>query len=297
MSSQDLSGKTAVCVGGSQGIGAGAAIEFARRNASVIVVGRQEDLMKKVVEELHKASKSDEGKVFDYIKADISTVSGMKEAVRQITSKTGTRGVDYLIQTQGGPPNGTLNITSEGLDSFFAVQVFSRFAIPYLLSKQGVLKGAIVNVAAPGGGNEVDMDDLDLQKLAKAGTYGRGLRDLVTAAKRGTSMLDAITLEFPSRFPEISAAHMFPGIVVTNVLANSKLPFPIPLITSLMFAPLPYIGLATTPKTFAPMPIGLAVGGKSGFFKETGAVVVPSNWATVEANRKALWVKLESMLE
>jgi len=296
MSFQDLSGKTAVCVGASQGIGAGVAVEFARRNASVIIVARQESLMKQVVKELRTASKSDEGKILDYIKADLSTIAGMKDAVKQITSKTGTRGVDYLIQTQGALPNGKLDITSDGLDSTFAVML-SRFALPYLLAKQGVLKGGLINICAPGGGTDVDVDDLDLQKLAKAGMYGRGLKDLLIAAKRGMSFLDAITLEFPTHFPAISAAHLFPGHVVTNILANSKFPFPLPLIVSLINTPMVYLGLRTTPKAFAHVPADLAASGKSGLFKETLMEEAPSEWATVDANRKALWVKLESMLE
>jgi len=295
MSTEDLSGKTAVCVGGSQGIGAGIAVEFARRNASVIIVGRQEDLMKKVVEELRKASRSDNGKIFDYIKADVSTVAGMKDAVKQIGSKVGTRGIDYLVQTQGGPPNGLLKLTSEGMDFHFAVQTLSRFAIPYLLSKQGILKGGIVNVCAPGGGSHVDLDDLDLQTLAKAGKYGRGPRDFLTIAKHTSSILDAVTLEFPSHFPSISAAHLGPGLVITNNGVNSELTFPLTFIASVVRPALWYIGLANTPKSFAPGPVDLAVSGKSGCFKKTG-MELPSNWATVDANRKALWDKLESML-
>lgn len=297
MSSENLSGKTAVCVGGSQGIGAGAAIEFARCDASVIIVGRQEDLMKQVVEELRKANGSDNGKIFDYIKADVSTVAGMKDAVKQIASKTGTRGVDYLVQTQGGPANGTLNITSDGFDAYFAVQSLSRFALPYLLAKEGVLKGGVVNVSNPGRGAEsVDIDDLDLQKLAEAGEYGRGLKDVLKISQQTSSILDAITLEFTARF-SLSAAHLYPGIVATKSATNSNLPFPLPLIASIFLPALSLVGVAATPKSFAPIPVGLAVSGKSGMFTPKGTEQAPGHWAAVEANRKVLWDKLESMLQ
>lgn len=91
----DLTGKTAVISGGSQGIGAGVAVRFARAGASVIVVGRSSERLQKVVEDARKAAKSQSQKI-DYISTDLSLISSVKTAASKIEEKT-HGAVDYLI--------------------------------------------------------------------------------------------------------------------------------------------------------------------------------------------------------
>lgn len=64
----DLAGKTVAIAGGTQGIGAATGIRFAQAGASVIVIGRNEELGNKVVAELQKAGK---GAKAEFIKADL----------------------------------------------------------------------------------------------------------------------------------------------------------------------------------------------------------------------------------
>lgn len=92
----------------------------------------------------------------------LSLVSGVKSALSSIETKS-NGSVDYLVQTQGGPPNGAWNLTSEGIHSGFAVQILSRFLIGYELSKRGILKQSQVIVGAPGGSQtQFDVDDVEL---------------------------------------------------------------------------------------------------------------------------------------
>ena len=132
----DLTGKTAVIAGGSQGIGAGTAIRFAQAGANIIVIGRSQERLGKVVSEARKVAKSADQK-FDYVSADLSLVSGTKTAAKEIEAKTNSK-VEYLIQTQGGMPNGLHMTTAEGIESHFAVQVLNRFLLNYILASSGV---------------------------------------------------------------------------------------------------------------------------------------------------------------
>ncbi|KAI8906632.1 hypothetical protein DFJ77DRAFT_514416 [Powellomyces hirtus] len=296
--SKDLSGTSALCVGGSQGIGSGAAVQFAKQNASVIIVGRNEELLKGVVEDLKKASPSGgQGKTFDYVVADLSTVKGIKSAVKAVESKCKNRGggLQYIVQTQGATPTGTYTANEDGLDTAFTVQVLSRFAFPYLLAKSGTFKGSVVSVCAPGG-TEVDVGDLDLGKAKGRGEYGRGLRDMLKAANRDSTIVDAFTLEFKHQFPACSAAHLFPGIV-TSTGALRNFPWPLPSLLSLASAPFAYTGIMHTPATFGHIPVNLATSASNGLFKKPDTPVTPSGWIKNQTNRKAVWDGLVNMLK
>ena len=48
-----------------------------------------------------------------FVRADLSLVSEQKQAVKDITAAA-PNGIDIMIQTQGGPPNGKWEVTSEG---------------------------------------------------------------------------------------------------------------------------------------------------------------------------------------
>lgn len=86
-----------------------------------------------------------------------STVSGIKSAIKSIQDRG--QSVDYLFQTQGGPPTGKWSSNPEGIETRFAVQVLSKFAISEALASSGLLKKASLIVCAPGGSQtEYDPD-------------------------------------------------------------------------------------------------------------------------------------------
>lgn len=79
-----------------------------------------------------------------------------------------------MYQTQGKPPNGKFSLNAEGHESHFAIQVLSRFALPYLLARSNTLKEAVVHVCAPNGnsGKAPDTDDLELIHAHDEGKFG-----------------------------------------------------------------------------------------------------------------------------
>ena len=81
-------------------------------------------------------------------------------------------------------------MTGEGHETHFAVQCLSRFGLPYLLTKSGTIKEAVVSVCAPGGGpaKMIDIEDLDLIKAKADGKYG-----LLKAGARDGAVVDGFT--------------------------------------------------------------------------------------------------------
>jgi NAD(P)-dependent dehydrogenase (short-subunit alcohol dehydrogenase family) len=296
----DLTGKTAVIAGGSQGIGAGAAIRFAQAGANIIVIGRSQERLEKVVSEARKVAKSADQK-FDYVSADLSLVSGTKTAAKEIEAKTNSK-VEYLIQTQGGMPNGLHKTTAEGIESHFAVQVLNRFLLNYILASSGVLKNTSVSVMAPGGTEtEFNLDDIELTSSKDTGRYALMGKQI----SRDSVVADTYTKALQSKFPQITFFHISPGLVQTNVMINQGVPFPVRELLTYVVFPIASRTFGNTITSYADIPVFLAANGrresvivKEGYFldnknKKTNL----SPYAIYEKNQQAVFEKLKGYLE
>lgn len=96
-----ISGKRALVLASSQGLGLGIATKLCEEGANVLICGRVEDKLAAAASELTSAGP---GKA-DHVVADLSEVdaaSGLYDAARE---KLG--GVDILVNNTGGPPPGT----------------------------------------------------------------------------------------------------------------------------------------------------------------------------------------------
>ena len=295
-----LTGKTAVITGGSQGIGAGVAIRFAQAGANVIVVGRSSQRLQKVVEDARKVANSTSQRI-DFISADLSLLSGIKTAAQSIESKAHSS-VDFLIQTQGGTPNGLYETTSEGIESHFATQVLGRFVLQYLLASSGVLKGTSISIMAPGGSQtEFNLDDIELASNKNA----MRISQMGAAAARDGVITDAYTLALQSRFPKIRFFHIFPGLVATNVMVNQNVPAPIKYLITYILYPIASRTIGNSPQSYADLPVFLAGNEQVNVLIEREGYFLDNNnkkaslspYALDAKNQQAVFEKLKSYLE
>ncbi|KIW05847.1 uncharacterized protein PV09_03050 [Verruconis gallopava] len=295
----DLTGKTAVVAGGSQGIGAGVAVRFAQAGANVILVGRSRDRLEKTISDARRAARSADQKL-EYISADLSLVSGVRAAAEEIKSKS-DGSVDFLVQTQGGTPNGIFELTAEGIESHFAVQVLSRFLLNYLLASSGVLKSSSVNIMAPGGSQtEFNLVDLELASFKESNRYVQ----LGKHIGRDGVITDAYTKALQSRFPQISFFHISPGLVQTDVMTNQNVPFPLKQIATYILFPIASRTFGYTVQSYADLPVFLAANPAAekiikseGFFlTDKNKKVSVSPYALDKKNQTAVFEKLLSYL-
>ena len=93
-----ITGKRALVLASSQGLGLGIATKLCEEGANVIISGRVEDKLAAVAKELTDAGPG----TADYVVADLSDIdaAGTKE-------KLG--GIDILVNNTGGPPPGTVD--------------------------------------------------------------------------------------------------------------------------------------------------------------------------------------------
>jgi 3-oxoacyl-[acyl-carrier protein] reductase len=98
----DLTQKTALVCGSTQGIGKAVAMELASLGASVVLVARNEDKLKEAAAELPAAA----GQKHSYLSADFSNPENVRAALKSFTDAGNT--VDILVNNTGGPKGGPI---------------------------------------------------------------------------------------------------------------------------------------------------------------------------------------------
>jgi NAD(P)-dependent dehydrogenase (short-subunit alcohol dehydrogenase family) len=144
----DLKGKACLITGGTKGIGAAAAVEFARLGADVAITGRRDDAeTRRTVEQVTRL-----GRRCELILGDIAKPEEAHRAVEQTVQKLGH--IDVLVHSAGGlVPGKLLEISPETWLNGFDVHVHAIFhlcraAVPHM-KKRG--EAAIVLISSSAG--------------------------------------------------------------------------------------------------------------------------------------------------
>ena len=139
----DLSNRTAIVCGSSQGIGLAAAIELAEMNANIVLVARNGDRLASAVEELAKSGSQNHS----FLVADFSKPDDLKSVISGWTGQGNV--AEILINNTGGPPGG--QAIDAGTDEFLSAftnhlvcnQILVQALVPGMKEKS---YGRIVNV-------------------------------------------------------------------------------------------------------------------------------------------------------
>lgn len=298
----NLKGKTAVISGGTQGIGKAVAIRFAQLGISELyIIGRNLKLGESVCDTVKEITGKSSNCLF--LKADLSTVDTIKETVKKIEDETSVKGIDYLVMSQGGPPNGLYEETKDGFDKSFAVQVLSRFGLQSGLIEKNLLRSnsTIVSILSPGSTySDLDLNDLSLKKVYGSGIWRTSF--LLLQGKRDSMITDTLTLYFNRKYPSMRFYHLFPGYVETSAASNRNLPFPIPQLGNL-FGPILARTIGHTPQSYSDIPVYFAANPevKEKFkndqvcFNERIKSIECSDWSKDHQNQESLYHKLSSI--
>jgi NAD(P)-dependent dehydrogenase (short-subunit alcohol dehydrogenase family) len=261
--------KTAVCVGGTGGIGRAIAENLASRSIKVIVVGRNESEGKNVVEGI-KAK----GGNAQFVKFDAVLLNNIPQFVSDLKLEK----IDYLVHSAGMLRLGGRRNTIEELDDKMSLHYYSKFALideclPLLKNSSDA---RVLNVFAAGQGKLHDENDLGLDK-----NY-----TLTAAADSCTLYNDLMVQEFAERNSGIQFTHAFPGFVDTP-LARGKYMHPIfklpmKVLTSLF---------ATSPADCAANLVDGWLNAKPGYMlmNEKGKQIEGTKWQGDAKLRQKIW--------
>jgi len=131
----NLKGKKALVGGASKGIGKAIAFQLAQAGAQVIILARNEDVLKENL----NALKSISNLAHDYFVVDYSNSENLKLVAQNIVEKHGS--IDILINNTGGPKAGPAN--NAELSEFLSA--FQQHLIGNHIMMQAVKEGMIKN--------------------------------------------------------------------------------------------------------------------------------------------------------
>lgn len=144
----DLKNKCALITGGTKGIGAAIALDFARHGANVVINGRSEDdAALSVIKEIESL-----GKKAYFVAADMVDPESISNLVAKTAELLG--GIDVLVHNAGGPAPGQIDqISTEDWMYAFDVHVHAayhlcRHALPHMRRNS---EGAILFVSSAAG--------------------------------------------------------------------------------------------------------------------------------------------------
>ncbi len=142
----ELKGKACLITGGTSGIGAAAAIDFARRGANIAITGRtrNEENLQRL-----RAAVEQHGTRLIFVQADAGDAGDCRRSVEETHSAFGR--LDVLVHAAGeSVPGGFLEVTEDRWMKAFDVHVhavlwLARAAVPHMV-RQG--EGAIVLIGS-----------------------------------------------------------------------------------------------------------------------------------------------------
>ncbi len=183
----DLTNKTAIVCGASQGLGFACAAELALLGADIVAVSRSENKLRSAIERLDVSK----GQQHQFLAIDLSRPDEVKQAISSFLNKG--KVVHILVNNAGGPPSAPMIDTDPAeMEKAFQTLVISSHVLAQLLvpGMKSAGFGRIVNV---------------ISTSVKQPINGLGISNLVRAAVANWAKTLA---------NEISHA----GITVNNVL-------------------------------------------------------------------------------
>ena len=229
--------ETALVTGGTDGIGKAIALGLARSGRRVVVAGRDAEKGARVESEIRRSTLNAN---VHFIQADLSLAREADRLAAEINRSCST--LSYLVHS-AGIVRGRWELTTEGIESNFAVNYVSRFVLSLrllpLLAASGRPSRAsrivIINGAATNG--KIHFDDVNL-----TGRFGT-----VRAVLQSCQANDAFTVEFADRLAQagekrVTISCLKVGVVRTNIRRHfpSWMKVIVPLVMDPLFALSPH---------------------------------------------------------
>lgn len=198
---RDLTGRVFVVTGASSGIGLAAAVALARRNAGVVLVGRDADRLAAAVTAVTAAG----GPAPLSYRADFSRLDDVHILADQLRQRL--RRIDVLINNAGLTVT-RKHTTVDGHELTVQVNHLGGFLLSNLVREQ--LRGGRLVVTASDAHRASGIDPAALSAKTGWAAYG---------ASKSANILFA--LEAARRWPDIRSASLHPGVVRTRFAAGT----------------------------------------------------------------------------
>jgi NAD(P)-dependent dehydrogenase (short-subunit alcohol dehydrogenase family) len=207
-----MKGKVCLITGASSGIGKATAIGLAKLEARVVAVMRDSEKSRIALREIQEKSGKDDNSVI-MMNADLSSQKCLTQLAKEFNERFDR--LDVLLNN-AGIIQLNRNITEDGVERVFAVNVLAPFLLTNLLLEKlkSNAPSRIVNVSAAAASRaKIDFDNLQGEKnYCFWGIYGRS-----------KLALNLITVELARRLvgTHVTASFLHPGIIRTNLISGN----------------------------------------------------------------------------
>ncbi|TCJ95041.1 SDR family NAD(P)-dependent oxidoreductase [Nocardia alba] len=205
--------RTYVITGGTDGMGKGLGLYFLRRGDRVIAIASGAAKGAALLREADAIGASERAV---FLRADLSTLAGMSDALARVTSLADT--VDGLVfGAQRFRPR--REITEDGIEFTFALHYLSRFVLGHGLTDAVARANTpvIMNICGPGGfPGRIHWDDLTLRE-GYTGTR---------AAMQASRANDLLGVAFPHRYPNTRTRYVLYNPMMVRTAMAEPLPTP-----------------------------------------------------------------------
>jgi len=269
---------TVILTGATRGIGRAAAVELARRDAELALIGRDPERVRAAAEEARAAGGSP---VHEHV-ADLARMDEVRQLAAELLEAYPT--IDVLANNAGAMFT-SRHTTPDGFELTFALNHLAPFLLTNLLLERLRASSARVVTTASDAhkGGVLDLDDLQSER----GRYRPG-------RVYGTSKLCNVlfTSELQRRNPQVAANCFHPGVIRTGfgkndgALARLGLTLAGPFLRSPETGARPLVWLTLDP----------AAGELRGQYLEKGRPVAPSPQAQDDDLAAGLWERSEELL-
>lgn len=203
--------RTYVITGGTDGMGKGLGLQLLERGDRVIAVASGPAKGEAFLADAVNLGARDRA---IFLRADLSTLTGMRAALTEITACTDTvDGVVFAAQ-RFRPRRET---TPDGFEYTFALMYLSRYVLGHGLTPALERADApvLLNIAAPGGiPGAIRWDDLQLRRRYS------GMR----AAAQASRCLDLLGVAYPLRYPDARTRYVLYNPLFTRTAMAEPLP-------------------------------------------------------------------------
>ncbi len=160
----DLTNKTALVCGASQGLGLACATELALMGATIIAASRSENKLRTAIQNLDTSK----GQQHDFLVMDLSDPASVKQIVTAFLTKG--NGIQILVNNAGGPPSAPMIDTD-------AVEIEKAFRT-HVISSHILAQLVVPGMKAAGFGRIVNITSSSVKQPIN----GLGISNLVRAA-------------------------------------------------------------------------------------------------------------------
>ncbi|GAC1539469.1 MAG: SDR family oxidoreductase [Myxococcales bacterium] len=279
----ELSGKTALITGATQGIGKETAFALARKGARVGIVGRDRLRTEAVADAIRAQA---DGALVDIFVADLSLLRATRRLAEEVKQRYPR--LEVLVNNAGAV-FGKREVTAEGLERTFALNHLSYFVLTQALLPllEPSAPARVVSVASDAHrGGRLDFDDLQAQRAYSS------IRAYSTSKLANILFTRELSRRLAERGARVTANCLHPGVIASGFGRNNG-----GVLGLLVRAAAPFL---TTPEKGAQTSIHLAaspdVADVTGQYFKDRRVTRPSREAQDDGAARRLWDESERLV-